>query len=52
MNCGHYGSGDNMPERCLVYLYKLYVSKCPKIALEKNVFYVAPRRKHNLLMKV
>ena len=43
----HYGRGDNMPERCLVRLYKLYVSKCPKSALEKNVFYVAPRRKYN-----
>ena len=36
-----------MPERFLVRLYKLYVSKFPKFALEKNVFYVTPRRKYN-----
>ena len=42
----HYSSGDNMPERCLVRLYKLYVSKCHKSALEKDVFYVAPRPKY------
>lgn len=43
----HYARGDDMPEQCLVCLCKSYVSKCPKSALEKDVFYVAPLRKYN-----
>lgn len=28
-------------------LYKKYVSKCPKSALEKDSFYLTPKRKYN-----
>ncbi|KAK3741700.1 hypothetical protein QZH41_016949 [Actinostola sp. cb2023] len=35
-----------MPElRCIVQLYKKYLEKCPKSALEKKMFYLTPRRK-------
>ena len=38
----HYVNND-MPERCLVHLFKKYVSKCPKGA---SAFYLMPKRKY------
>lgn len=42
----HYAS-ENVPERCLVRLYKTYVKRCPTEAITKDSFYVAPRRKYS-----
>ena len=42
----HYRN-EYMPEKCLVLLYKKYISKCPKSALKKDVFYLTPKRKYN-----
>lgn len=39
----HYAN-NSTPDRCLVHLYKKYVSKCPESAMAKNVFYLTPRR--------
>ena len=36
------------PKRCMVYLYKKYLEKCPCKAMANDVFYLAPRRKHTL----
>ena len=41
----HYANRDR-PERCLVALYKKYLAKCPKAAMEKDSFYVSARRKY------
>ena len=33
------------PERCVVSLYKKYVSKCPNHVIGGSVFYLTPKRK-------
>ena len=33
------------PERCVVRLYKKYVSKCPNGVIGGSVFYLTPKRK-------
>ena len=33
------------PERCVVRLYKKYVSKCPNDVIGGSVFYLTPKRK-------
>lgn len=43
----HYAS-ETRPERCLVNLYKKYVSKCPQSAFTKDVFYLSPRRQYKM----
>ena len=42
----HYAN-EVCPERCMVYLYKKYLEKCPPEAMAKDVFYLAPRRKYS-----
>ena len=34
----------NTPQRCLVRLYKKYVSKCSESGMAKHAFYLTPRR--------
>ena len=42
----HYAN-DEEPAMCLVRLYKKYLEKCPKTALQgNNVFYLTPRQKY------
>ena len=43
----HYRNEEIPAGRCLVELYKKYVSKCPKGALEKESFYLTPKRKYD-----
>ena len=46
----HYAN-ETCPERCLVNLFKIYVEKCPKAAIERDVFYLSPRQKYKLSHK-
>ena len=42
----HYAN-DEEPAMCLVRLYKKYLEKCPKTAVQgNNVFYLTPRQKY------
>ena len=42
----HYAN-DKEPAMCLICLYKEYLEKCPKTAVQgNNVFYLTPRQKY------